>query len=79
MKHWCKIIRTKTDDILVERISNHEDGEAIRVSCKFSEVHPVATMGFEEDKHAADKAYTKFGNKEANSFVNDFHKLMSED
>lgn len=78
MKNWCKIIRLKEHHVLVERIANHEDGEAIRVSCRFPEVHAVATMGFENDEIRADHAYKKFDAKGAQGFIDDFLKMMED-
>jgi len=76
MKDWCKIIPLEEVDVLVERISNEQDKEAIRCSMRVNGMHLVAVMGFEEDGEKADAAYEKYDKAGAEEFLDNILKMM---
>jgi hypothetical protein len=81
MKNWCKVVPLEEHDVLVERISNEQDKEAIRASIRVDGVHLVAVLGFgeeEEHYHAADKAFEEYGEANATEFRDGMLKMMEE-
>ena len=78
MKNWCKVIPLEDYDVLVERISNEQDKEAIRVSVRMHGMHLMAIMGFEEDGEKADKAFDKYDEAGAGEFIAGMQGMMSD-
>lgn len=80
MKNWCKIISLPTHDVLVERISNHDDLEAVRVSARFDDhgAHLKATLGFEEDEQKADEAFENYDEAAAQNFLDGMLNMLED-
>lgn len=79
MNNWFKKIELENHDVLLERVSTDEDGEAIRMSVRLGGALVKATLGFEDDNQGADDAFANFQTSDAESFVTEMVKMVGND
>lgn len=69
MKNWCKIIETKDHSVLLQRLSDEEDGEHICISIKLDGVLATFKPSYGENEALADETYEKYSEKDAEKIV----------
>ncbi len=69
MKDWCKIIETKTHDVLVQRLSTDEDGEHLSISVKLEGLLVQFKPSFGDDEAFANEVFQKYSKEDAEKLV----------
>lgn len=76
MKNWCKIIPLENHDVLVERLSNDEDGEHLSVKMNIDNVIASYTMSFGDDEQKADSAFDSLKSDQVQQIVDDAISML---
>lgn len=76
-KNWCKIISLKDHDVLVQRLSNDEDGEHIEFKMIIDGVTASFKASYDEDKAVADETFESFSEKDAQKLLDNTLKMFS--
>ena len=83
MKKWCKIIRLKSYDVLVQRLVTKEDGEHVKITVRVPDGQFVKTASFGDEVGIsdleADGVYDTYTKKQALLFITELEKLMIGD
>ena len=75
-KNWCKIVELEEHDVLVQRRSNDDDGEHIKVSIAMDGMH-LSLKLTGENSDDADAMYEKFSKVDAEKIVESFKAMLS--
>jgi len=75
MKNWCKIIKLKKHDVLVERLTDEDNKEVVRMAAQNPGGMLVQTAGF-DTKEQADEFYSLYGKKQGDQLVNDLNEMI---
>ena len=79
MKNWCKILKLKNYDVLVERVVTKDDGEHVKITVRFPDGQFVksACMGDgEEAEKQSIELFNTYSKKEATLFIDELDKLI---
>jgi hypothetical protein len=78
MKGWCKIIKLKTHDVLVERLYNQDGKESVRLVVQNQDLALIQTAEFDTVEQA-DEFYAKYDKKPAQKLVDDLNEAKDEE
>ena len=69
MKNWCKIIELEKYDILIQRLSNDDDGEHIEFKMILDGVTASFKASYEDDSDLADETFKKYSKEDAQKML----------
>ena len=77
-KNWCKLFDTEIGQLLVQRMSDHENGEHLRVSASLNGFVASLSLGYEDDEEKADDEFNSVTLEELEPIIEAFKGLQAE-